>query len=83
MFQQMMAHFGSSVTAIQGNWVGPNSDNLREVNRLTAAGMTLEAAARATWTGRHGAQYGYHQYEEISKHGTPGNYTDVHVVFKK
>ncbi|HEV3263204.1 MAG TPA: hypothetical protein VG013_40590 [Gemmataceae bacterium] len=44
MFHQMLAHFGSSVMVIEGHWVGSQSDNLREVNRLTTAGMTLEAA---------------------------------------
>jgi len=83
LFGQMMSHFGASVMAIEGNWVGPNSDNLREVNRLTASGITLEAAARSTWTGSRAAEYGYLQYEEISKHGTPGNYSAVRVDFKK
>jgi hypothetical protein len=81
MFQQMMAHFGSSVTAIQGNWVGPMSDNLREVNRLTAAGLTLRAAAKATWTGLRAQDYGYTQYAEVSMHGSPGIYSAVHGVF--
>ena len=33
MFQQMMTHFGASVTAIQGNWIGALSDNLIAINR--------------------------------------------------
>lgn len=83
MFEQMMTHFGASVTAIEGNWVGPRSDNLREVNHLTALGITLEAAAKATWTGSRAKEYGYLQYEEISKHGTPGHSLAVQVRFKK
>ena len=49
MFQQMMMHFGTSVTAIQGNWVGPSSDNLTAINRLTTGGaLTIEEAAKQT-----------------------------------
>ncbi len=83
MFQQMMMHFGSSVTAIEGNWVGSSSDNLREINRLTAAGRTLESAARSTWTGLRAKEYGFIHYQELSKHGTDGNYSAVRVRFKK
>jgi len=83
MFGQMMAHFGGNVIAIQGNWVGPNSDNLREVNRFTAAGLSLESAAKATWTGQRASGYGFTDYEEVSKLGMPGNYSDVHVLFKQ
>ena len=46
MFDQMMLHFGTRVTAIQGTWVGHASDNLAELNRLTAAGVALEGAAK-------------------------------------
>jgi hypothetical protein len=83
MFQQMTTHFGSSVTAIQGNWVGPMSANLREVNRLTAAGMMLQEAAKATWTGMRAQHYDYTQCAEVSTHRTAGNYSAVHVVFTK
>ena len=30
--------------AMEGNWVGLNSDNLREVNRLIASDITLEGS---------------------------------------
>ncbi len=79
----MMAHFGASVTAIQGNWIGPNSDNLQEVNKVTGAGLSLESAAKATWTGKRADEHGFSQCEEISKQGTPGNFANVHVLFKK
>jgi hypothetical protein len=85
MFQQMMAHFGTSVIAIQGNWLGPSSDNLIALNRLTAGGtMTLEEAARQTWTGMHAHIYGHVRVEIVgAPAGTPGNYTGMHVLFRK
>jgi hypothetical protein len=85
MFQQMMKHFGSSVTAIQGNWVGASSDNLIAINRLTAGGaMAIEAAAKQTWTGMRARDFGYTQVQPVSiPAGTPGHYTNVHVLFTK
>jgi hypothetical protein len=85
MFEQMLVHFGSSVTAIQGNWVGPASDNLIALNRLTAGGaLTVEDAAAQTWTGRRAGAYGYTHVELVGNPvGTPGHYTGVHVLFKK
>jgi hypothetical protein len=83
LFKQLMEHFGSSVTAIQGNWVGPTSDNLQKVNQFTATGMTLEAAAEETGTGKRAKEWGYPQVEEVNHQGTPGNYARVHVLFKK
>ena len=83
MFDQMMTHFGSSVIAVQGFWIGPLSDNLKQVNRLAAGGMPLEAAAQGTWTGRRAADWGYTQSQGLSTMGTPGNYTKLHVLFKK
>jgi hypothetical protein len=85
MFQQMMMHFGASVTAIQGNWVGAPSDNLIAVNGLTAGGaMTIEEAAKQTWTGMRARDYGYTQVQVVgTPAGTPGHYTSVRVLFTK
>ncbi len=85
MFQQMMVHFGASVSAIQGNWVGASSDNLICVNRLTAGGaMTMEQAAKQTWTGMRASDYGYTQVRVAgTPAGAPGRYTSVHVLFTK
>ena len=85
MFQQMMTHFGATVTAVQGNWVGASSDNLAAVNRLTAGGaMTVEQAAKQTWTGRRAGDHGFAQVRVV---GTPtgarGRYTRVHVLLTK
>jgi hypothetical protein len=85
MFQQMMMHFGASVTAIQGNRVGASSDNLIAINRLTAGGaMTIEEAAKQTWTGMRARDYGYTQVQVVgTPAGTPGHFTSVGVLFTK
>lgn len=85
MFQQMMVHFGARVSAIQGNWLGASSDNLTAINRLTSgATMTVEEAAKQTWTGKRAETYGYTQVEMVgTPAGTPGNYTWVRVLFKR
>jgi hypothetical protein len=84
MFRQMMTHFGTSVTAIEGNWVGAKSDNLISVNRLTAGGaMTVDEAAKQTWTGMRARDYGYVMVTLVgTPGGAPGHYTHVHVLFK-
>jgi hypothetical protein len=85
MFQQMMKHFGTSVIAIQGNWVGASSDNLIAINAFTTGGaMTVEDAARQTWTGMRAGSYGYNQVQVPgTPTGTAGHYTRVHVLFTK
>ncbi len=83
MFGRMMAHFGSSVTGVQGFWAGPLSDNLKAVNALTGAGALLEVAAKGTWTGKRAAQWGYTQVQVLSAAGMAGSYTTVHVLFQK
>jgi hypothetical protein len=85
MFQQMMMHFGTSVIAIQGNWVGASSDNLIAINKLTAGGvMTIEEAAKQTWTAMRASDYGYTQVRVVVKPtGTPGHYTRVQLLFTK
>jgi len=85
MFKQMMMHFGTNVFAIQGNWVSAASDNLLTINALTAGNASSIAdAAKQTWTGQRAADYGYTQVEIIGTPvGTPGQYTKVHVLFKK
>jgi hypothetical protein len=82
MFDEMMQHFAPSVTAIQGNWT--YGDNLAMVNRLTARGAILEEAATKGPTGRYAAAWGYLNVEVLPQTiGIPGQYTQVHVVFKR
>jgi hypothetical protein len=83
MFELMMHHFGSNVTAIQGNWT--YGDNLATVNRLTAGGvMTIEEAARQGPTGRYAVAWGFNQVQVLPQiTGAPGNYSRVYVLFKR
>jgi hypothetical protein len=85
MFRQMLNHFGASVTAIQGNWIGAMSDNLIELNKLTVGGaMSIEDAAKRTWTGTRASEFGYTQVRLFGlPSGTPGNYTHVQVLFTR
>jgi hypothetical protein len=83
IFDQMMLHFGSSVTTISGFWIGPLSDNLKEVNTLTSKGIPLEAAAIMTWTAKRAANWGYAQVQVISTLGSPGGFRKVHVLFTR
>jgi hypothetical protein len=83
MFEVMMQHFGSSVTAIQGNWT--YGDNLVTVNRLTTGGaMTVEEAARQGPTGRYATTWGFNQVQVLPQTtGAPGSYSRVYVLFQK
>jgi hypothetical protein len=85
MFRQRMAHVGTSVTAIEGNWVGANSDNLIGLNKLTTGGaMTVEEAAKQTWTGMRARDHGFTRVALVGTPvGAPGQYTRVHVLFEK
>jgi len=85
MFQQMIRHFGTSVVAIQGNWVGASSDNLTAINTLTAGGaMTVEEAAKQSWTGMRAKDNGFTQVHlRGTPIGTPGQYASVQVLFTK
>lgn len=82
LFSEMMRHFGASVTAIQGNWT--YGDNLAAVNQATAAGLSLEEAAKRGPTGRYAAAWNYTTVEVLPQtRGAPGQYTAVYVLFKK
>ena len=83
MFSEMMKHFGSGVSAIEGLWVGSLSDNLAVANALSATGLALEEAAKATWTGKQAASWGFTQVHVVSAKGTTGKYTMVRVLFSK
>jgi hypothetical protein len=71
----------ATITGIRGDWT--YGDNLKTINDLTAGGkMTLEEAAKQTWTYRQAQTKGFTTYQEVDPPvGTPGNYTDVQVVF--
>jgi hypothetical protein len=71
----------TTIKGIRGDWT--YGDNLRTINDLTAGGrMTIEEAARHTWTYQQAMAKGFTTYQEIDPPvGSPGNYTDVQVVF--
>jgi hypothetical protein len=64
----------------RGDWTF--GDNLDTVNRLTAGNqMTLEDASKQTWTYQQARQRGFPHYQYLYSDGSPGNYTEVQVVF--
>lgn len=82
LFRQMMEHFGTRLTAVQGNWT--YGDNLTVVNRLTAAGIPLEEAAKQGFTGKRATDWGFGNVRVLPlTQGTPDSYTRVHVLFEK
>ena len=81
MFGQMMSHFGDRVTAIHGDWSYGN--NLASVNQLTGSGVSLQAAAARTPTGRYAAAHGFRRIAVVTSRGTTGAYTSVHVRFER
>jgi hypothetical protein len=69
-----------TIPGIRGEW--SSGDNLDTVNRLTAGNaMSLEDAAKQTWTYNQARQKGYTTYQFLDAQGSPGAYTSVDVVF--
>lgn len=83
LFDEMMRHFGASVTTIQGNWT--YGDNLATANALTVGDvMSLEDAASQTPTGRYAMTWGFSTVKVLPQTiGVPGNFTRVHVLFTR
>ena len=80
-FQNILRHFGSAVKTIRGSWT--YGDNLATFNRLTAEGMSPEAAAAKTWTGLQAEKAGFTSVTVGPLEGTVGNYTNVQVTFTR
>ncbi len=69
-----------AINGVRGDWTF--GDNLDTVNKLTAGNqMTLEEAARHTWTYQLASQRGFTRYQYLDSDGSPDNFTDVQVVF--
>lgn len=88
MFNRMVDHFGSALTAIHGVWVkgtlGRPSTNIDKVNELTAQGMRLEDAIHQTWTVTRAAKRGFRQVRLLGNPiGQPGGYTQVDVMIER
>jgi hypothetical protein len=82
LFNETMRHFGGAVTAIQGNWT--YGDNLAAVNRLTAGGLSLDEAAKQTFTGKRAAEWGFAKVQILPQtQGSLGNHVKVYVVFQR
>lgn len=89
LFEMMLGHFGDRVQYLKGNWIaGSNLDtNLNKFNLWTGPphNLSLEEAAKKTWTARMAAKYGFTQVL-VARHsleGTPGHYKKVELEFRK
>jgi RHS repeat-associated protein len=81
LFREMMSAFGSAAKVVEGNWL--YGSNLAKVNQLTKAGMSLEAAAAQTWTGKRAAELGFKAIRIVSTEGSAGAYTSVVVQYAR
>ena len=82
MFERMMEHIGSNVTAIRGSWT--YGDNLDTVNRLTTGGaMSMTEAAFQGPTGQYALAHGFVNVHVGLEVGKPGAYSAVEVRFTK
>jgi len=81
-FQMILKYFEGKFTSIRGNWTF--GSNLNTVNKLTGKGMLIEEAVTKTWTAEQARAAGYPKATIVGKPvGTPGNYTEVQVLFQK
>lgn len=82
-FAAMMAHFGSRINLVEGNWIATSglTTNLDLVNQATASGMSIEDAATLTWTGLRASDFGFGHVLGVRSTGSPGNYQRVRVQF--
>jgi hypothetical protein len=85
LFGAMVAHFGSRIKIIEGNWNKASglTTNLEMFNRATAAGLSEQDAAALTWTGIRASEYGYNTVSVPQSVGAPGNYDDVYAQFSR
>ena len=79
LFDLMMRHFGAGVNGVRGFWM--DGTNFEQFNRGIAAGLTVEAAAAATWTGEQAARFGFTRVDRGQLLGWSGGYGLVEVFF--
>jgi hypothetical protein len=84
----MMRAFGARIRAIAGIWrrgfQGIQSINLDEVNKLTAAGLSLEEAVRRTWTATRATRWGFTNVTVVGlPEGSPGAFSKIDVLLEK
>ncbi|MFI6368330.1 hypothetical protein ACIBG0_37015 [Nocardia sp. NPDC050630] len=80
-FQTILKFFEGKFTSIVGNW--QFGSNLAGLNELTGKGLSLEAAAARTWTGKQAAKAGFERVEIVNVEGSPGEYTSAMVEFTR
>lgn len=85
----MMAHYGNSVTKIEGHWVAgiDLETNIQQFNTYTGPGHNLSDndAAKETWTGKRAKDHGFTNARVIFKDppNAPGNYIEVYAEFTR
>ena len=81
-FARILEHFAGKFSAIKGNW--SYGSNLADVNRLVGKGLSVEQAAKQTWTGQQAAKAGFTDVRVLeATKGANGEYTTVKVEFTK
>ncbi|HKI37175.1 MAG TPA: hypothetical protein VKA46_35300 [Gemmataceae bacterium] len=83
LVQLAWEHFlrqGCAIAGIRGEWIF--GDNLDQVNALTQrGGMSVEDAARQTWSAARAAERGMRTLAVLAADGTPGQYRSIDVLF--
>lgn len=89
-YGKIMEHFKGRFKRIRSTFTrtddgdgSPMDDQLREINRLTASGMSLRTAVRNIFSGKQAEKYGFTEIYVDTQEGSPGSYTTVVVEFSK
>ncbi len=80
MFNEAMSAVGP-VNGIRGTWTTSMPSNLDAFNANIRAGMSVQDAARSTFTGTMAGRSGFTTVSVEQLTGSPGAYTNVKVVF--
>ncbi|MFD8082878.1 polymorphic toxin-type HINT domain-containing protein, partial [Kitasatospora sp. NPDC059722] len=86
MFEDVMAHFGAdNVAAFEAKWVPSMPTNLDAFNANLLKGMSMEDAARNTFTGYMCSKYGLTEVNvnEAALKGVKGSYTNAEPIFSR
>jgi hypothetical protein len=87
MFREAVEWVGGpgNINGIRGTWVRGEGlrDNIDSFNAAVRSGLPLEEAAFSTFTGKMAYRFGFSRAEFEVLRGTPGEYTNVGVVFRR
>ena len=73
-----------TTSCIESDLICLQSESFWLVIRITGKGMLIEEAVTKTWTAEQARAAGYPKATIVGKPvGTPGNYTEVQVLFQK